>query len=133
MGHTVCPHCIDKPLHPKSVCRECCTRCEDCNNTGLWNNQDEGPCPGKCGFREVTFEGADTAQKFGSWLFTDQHKYFKVVAHNMKGYDGYFLLEYLIDQSMGLQSKRPQVKTSPSQNVPNWSKRPQKLVKTSPW
>ena len=60
----------------------------------------KGPCPGKCRFREVTFEVADTADKFGSWLFTDQHKYFKVVAHNMKGYDGYFLLEYLIDQSM---------------------------------
>ena len=100
MPHTVCPHCIDKPLRPKSVCRECGTRCEDCDNTGLWDNQDEGPCLGKCGFREVTFEGADTADKFGSWLFTDQHKYFKVVAHNMKGYDGYFLLEYLIDQSM---------------------------------
>ena len=66
MAHTVCPHCIDKPLHPKSVCRECGTRCEDCDNTGLWDNQDEGPCPGKCGFREVTFEGADTADKFGS-------------------------------------------------------------------
>ena len=66
----------------------------------MWENQDEGPCPGKCGFREVTFEGADTADKFGSWLITDQHKYSKVVAHNMKGYDGYFLLEYLIDQSM---------------------------------
>ena len=29
--------------------------------------------------------------------------YLKVVAHNMKGYDGYFLLEYLIDHS-----KRPE-------------------------
>ena len=100
LAHTVCPHCIDKPLHPKSVCRECGTHCEDCDNTGLWDNQDEGPCPGKCGFREVTFEGVDTADKFGSWLFTDQHKYIKVVAHNMKEYDGFFLLEYLIDQSM---------------------------------
>ena len=33
-------------------------------------------------------------------VFSDQHQYFKAVAHNMKGYDGYFLLEYLIDQSM---------------------------------
>ena len=100
VAHSVCPHCIDKPLTPKSVCRKCGTRCEDCDNTGLWDNEDEGPCPGKCGFREVTFEGADTAEKIGEWLFTDQHEHFKVVAHNMKGYDGYFLLEYLIDQSM---------------------------------
>jgi hypothetical protein len=27
-------------------------------------------------------------------------RHFKVVAHNMKGYDGYFLLEYMIDNSM---------------------------------
>ena len=40
-------------------------------------------------------------KKFGTWLFTDQHQYFKVVSHNMKGYDGYFLLKYLIEQSMG--------------------------------
>ena len=46
------------------------------------------------------FEGDDTAQTFGRWLFTVHHKYCKVIAHNMKGYDGYFLLEYLIDQSM---------------------------------
>ena len=96
VAHSVCPHCVDKPLTPKSVCRKCGTRCEDCDNTGLWDNEDEGPCLGKCGFREVTFEGADTAEKFEEWLFTDQHEHFKV----MKGYDGYFLLEYLIDQSM---------------------------------
>ena len=99
-GHSVCPHCIDKPLIPKSVCRKCGSRCEDCDNNDLWENEDECPCPGKCGFREVTFEGGDTAEKLGEWLFTDQHEHFKVVAHNMKGYNGYFFLEYLIDQSM---------------------------------
>ena len=66
----------------------------------MWDNKDDGPCPGTCGFREVTFSGADTAQKFAAWLFTHQHNHFKVVAHNTKGYDGYFLLEYLIDQSI---------------------------------
>ena len=100
VAHTVCQKCIDKPLNPKSVCWECGTRCEDCDNIGLWDNEDDGPCPGTCGFREVTFSGADTAQKFASWLFTHQHDHFKAVAHNMKGYDGYFLLEYLIDQSI---------------------------------
>ena len=100
VAHTVCPKCIDKKLEPDSVCKGCGTRCEECDNTDLYANEDEGPCPGKCGFREVTFEGPDTAEKFGQWLFSDQHQYFKAVAHNMKGYDGYFLLEYLIDQSM---------------------------------
>ena len=40
----------------------------------------------------------DTTDKFGQWLFTDQHKYVKVIAHNIKRYDGYFLFVYLIDQ-----------------------------------
>ena len=100
VAYSVCPHCIDKPPIPKSVCRKCSTRFEDCDNSGLWDNEDEGPYPTKCGFREVTFEGADISEKFGEWLFTDQHEHFKVVAHNMKGYDDYFLLEYLIDQAM---------------------------------
>ena len=55
VSHTVCPKCIDKPLKQKSVCWECGTRCEDCDNIGLWDNEDDGPCPGTCGFREVTF------------------------------------------------------------------------------
>ena len=66
----------------------------------MWDNKDEGPLLTKCGFREDTFEGVDTREKFGTWLFTNQHQYFKVFAHNMKGYDGYFLLEYIINQSM---------------------------------
>ena len=100
VAHSVCPKCIDEELKPDSVCKGCGTSCEECDNTDLHENEDPGPCPGKCGFREVIFESADTAVKFGQWLFTDQHEYFKVVAHNMKGYDGCFILEYLIDQSV---------------------------------
>ena len=100
VAHTVCPKCIEDELTPESVCRYCGTRCEECSNIDLHDNEDEGPCPGTCGFREVVFQGKDTAEQFGQWLFSEQHEYFKVVAHNMKSYDGYFLLEYLIDQSM---------------------------------
>ena len=100
VAHTVCPKCIDKNLEPDSICKGCGTRCSECDNTDLYDNEDEGPCPGKCGLRETIFEGEDTAKQFGEWLFSDQHKYFKAVAHNMKGYDGYFLLEYLIDNAM---------------------------------
>ena len=66
----------------------------------MCDNEDDGPCPDTCGFREVTFEGVDTTQKFTAWLFNQRYQHFKVVAHNMKGYDGYFLLEYLIDHSI---------------------------------
>ena len=74
--------------------QDCGTRCSRCEDVDV-------PCTGTaCGLREVVFQGQDTARTFGKWLFSSQHKYFKTVCHNMKGYDGYFLLEYLIDQSM---------------------------------
>ena len=92
VAHTVCPSCIDRPVTSKSTCQDCGTRCARCVD-------QDAPCQG-CGLREVIFEGQDTSRTFGKWLFSSQHKYFKTVCHNMKGYDGYFLLEYLIDQSM---------------------------------
>ncbi|MET0103906.1 MAG: DNA polymerase, partial [Sedimenticola sp.] len=101
VAHTVCPECIDEELTPDAVCKGCGTRCEECaKSPEEYDDEDEGPCPGTCGFREIVFEGDDTATRFGEWLFSDQHEHFKAIAHNMKGYDGYFLLEYLIDQSV---------------------------------
>ena len=97
---TVCQTCIEKPLNPKSIYWECGTCCEDCDNISLWDNEDDGPCPDTCCFREVTFDGADTSPKFAAWFFNQRYHHFKVVAHNMKGYYGYFLLEYLIDHSI---------------------------------
>jgi hypothetical protein len=82
------------------VCKTCCTRCDECDNTELQDHEDPGQCPGKCGLKEVTFERVKTAEIFGEWLFSSNQEYFKVFAHNMKGYDGSFLLEYLIDQSI---------------------------------
>ena len=92
VAHTVCPSCIERPMTSKSTCQDCGTRCMKCEDR-------DAPCQG-CGLREVIFQGQDTSRTFGKWLFSSQHKYFKTVCHNMKGYDGYFLLEYLIDQSM---------------------------------
>ena len=59
MAHTVCPKCIDKPLAPKFVCKSCGTRCKECDKIDLYENKAEGPCLGKCGFKEVTFEKAE--------------------------------------------------------------------------
>ena len=84
--------CIDRPVTSKSTCQDCGTRCTRCEDR-------DAPCQGR-GLKEVIFEGQDTSSTFGKWLFSSQHKYFKTVCHNMMGYDGYFLLEYLIDQSM---------------------------------
>ena len=94
VAHTVCPTCIDRPVTSESRCQDCGTRCSRCEDLDV-------PCTvTACGLREVVFQGQDTACTLGKWLFSSQHKYFKTVCHNMKGYDGYFLLEYLIDQSM---------------------------------
>ena len=86
VAHTVCPTCIDRPVTSKSMCQDCGTRCSRCED-------QNAPCQRTtCGLREVIFEGQDTSHTFGKWLFCSQHKYFKTVCHNMKGYDGYFLL-----------------------------------------
>lgn len=67
-------------------CGTWCKKCEDNNHV---------PCLDKCGQSQ-----RETCGKFGRWLFSDWHRYFKVIAHNMKEYDGYFVLEYLLDQSI---------------------------------
>ncbi len=98
VAHTVCPKCIDNTLTSTSVCIDCGTRCEECAFKD--GDKDEGPCSGTCGRREAVFQGDNTTKKCCQWLFSDQHRCLKVVAHKMKGYDGYFILEYLIDNSV---------------------------------
>ena len=44
---------------------------------------------------EVYFRGDDVTEEFCSWLFTQEHKDAVVTAHNFKGYDGYFVLQYM--------------------------------------
>jgi len=92
---------MDWDLTPDSKCEICGTCCEKCNK---YLNDEKcyatPPCTETCGFREVIFKGDNVARDFGRWLFEKTHKGFTVLAHNMKGYDGYFLMEYLIDQSI---------------------------------
>ena len=45
---------------------------------------------------QVHFRSDDVSDEFGRWLFSEKHKNAIVTAHNMKGYDGYFLLNYLL-------------------------------------
>ena len=49
-----------------------------------------------CRFREVTFSGIEAVDQFGDWLFSSDHKNDTVIAHNMKGYDGIVLSNYLV-------------------------------------
>lgn len=97
VAQTVCEECFSQELTPNSKCDNCGTRCKICNEK---NEQTfiNTPCKNTCGFREIVFRGDQTANTFGSWLFTEAHKDFN--AHNMKGYDGHFLLEYLLANSI---------------------------------
>ena len=45
---------------------------------------------------EWIFEGNDTLDNFCTWLFSKEHQGCIVVAHNFQGYDGYFIQNFLI-------------------------------------
>ena len=48
-------------------------------------------CTKKCG-DYVWYTNND----FCTWLFSDNNKHFIALAHNMKSYDGYFILNYIV-------------------------------------
>jgi hypothetical protein len=103
VAHLCCPECLEMDLDKDSKCFSCGTRCVACSPRRK-GQYVQPPCTNTCGFREVIFQGDDTAKTFGQWLFSSQHKGFTAVAHHMKGYDGIFLMEYLIENSMHPQN-----------------------------
>lgn len=70
--------------------------CPECSETPtLKNNYCE--C---CGEREFISYGLETLHKFGSWVFTKEHKGYTIRSHNGSGYDNTFVLEYLLSQGI---------------------------------
>ena len=57
------------------------------------------PCHG-CGKRQVIFEGENTQQLFQAWLINLLRNHSTLLAHNTRGYNSYFLLSYLIENSI---------------------------------
>lgn len=55
------------------------------------------PCSDSCGFRELIFDGDDAVLKFCSYILQEQNANSILVAHNAKSFDGYPILEVLID------------------------------------
>ena len=49
---------------------------------------------------EVMFKGPNTRNEFCDWLFTEENAGAICIAHNLKAYDGYFILQYLYDQAI---------------------------------
>ncbi|KAG8175135.1 hypothetical protein JTE90_011642 [Oedothorax gibbosus] len=48
---------------------------------------------------EKVFKGYDALNQFCTLLFTKLHKGFIVLAHNLKGFDGQFILRWLLERS----------------------------------
>ena len=46
------------------------------------------------------FKGPNTRDEFCDWLFTEENEGAICIAHNLKAYDGYFILQYLYDQTI---------------------------------
>ena len=46
------------------------------------------------------FKGKDTVKQFCEWLLTKEHQDCIVVAHNFQGYDGCFIIKYLIQNAI---------------------------------
>jgi hypothetical protein len=67
--HKVCADCFSKPMVPEIQCS--CER-----------------------FRKV-FSGLDTVDQFGNWVFAKKRKNTICLAHNAKGYDLHFVMDYL--------------------------------------
>ena len=61
----------------------------------------EEPCD-VCGEeKQKVFEGEDCMTKFCLWLFKEErHQNAVCFAHNLKGYDGYFILQFLYDNAV---------------------------------
>lgn len=101
IAHKVCEMCVDENFTQDSKCMHCGSRCPRCNHFDKESQcYSKEPCQESCGFREVVFRGADVKNEFGRWLFSPPNKDYTALAHNMKGYDGYFLLEYLVTNSI---------------------------------
>ena len=50
--------------------------------------------------KEWVFKGDKTLDEFCEWLFTTEHTWCTVMAHNFQGYDSYFILQYLREQGI---------------------------------
>ena len=74
VAHKACDDCMDLPID--IFCQTCSTQ------TGL---------------REFIFEGIDTLPQFCNWILGDENKGVTCIAHNFGGYDGQFILHYILE------------------------------------
>lgn len=94
---TACYKCEKEDLNPNSTCSYCGDRCGSCSKVDKKSKKYVSPpCPGRCGNRERVFK---TLYDMGVWMFSESHKGFTIFFHNLS-YDGSFLLQYLLSQTL---------------------------------
>ena len=99
VAHSICSQCEDNPVTATATYKKCGSRCMLCDKFNeKEKNWEKDPCKG-CGKRQVIFRGPETRTLFCKWLIHKQHKDFTVIAHNARGYDSYFIYDYLIANS----------------------------------
>ena len=49
---------------------------------------------------ETVFKGDDCVEQFGTWLLDGTHQGAIVIAHNLRGFDGFFLFEYFYKECL---------------------------------
>ena len=99
VAHSICSQCEDNPVTATATCKNCGSRCMLCDKFNEKEKDwEKDPCKG-CGKRQVIFRGPETKTLFCKWLIHKQHKDFTVIAHNARGYDSYFIYDYLIANS----------------------------------
>ncbi|CAG2243698.1 unnamed protein product [Mytilus edulis] len=96
---TACDHCKDKQISDEPKCNFCGVRCSMCDKKDKKEFKKE-PCFKTCGFRERIFRGEHATDAFCRRVFTEQYTNAVVLSHNGSGYDNYFLIDWLIKNSI---------------------------------
>ena len=108
VAQTSCNFCKDFTVEELPLCSFCGARCPSCSSqdvkTGEFLRQ---PCLENetrlgyvCSQRRSIFYGEDCNRQFCRWLLQGQNRNSKIFAHNARGYDAYFILDYLKEQGL---------------------------------
>ena len=97
VAQTSCAACCDTSVVEQNFCYNCGFRCSNCDKSqkGVYVLN---PCSLECGLRRKVWYGIETHYQFCRWLFSDQNYKAKVFAHNARGYDNYFILNFLVNE-----------------------------------
>jgi len=68
--------------------------CDDCRN------RDFSTVCGRCGVSERVFEGETCVNDFCRFLFNKKMKNTVAIAHNAKGFDAHFIMQYLTENAI---------------------------------